>query len=146
MRGFRDLQVWQKAIELVTEMYRVTADFPADERFGLTSQLRRAAVSVPSNIAEGHGRHTPGEFLQFLGHARGSLCEVETQLTIANNLGFLKDPAPLLERASEIARMLNGLMRSLRTDSRVNGTQSSVVSSRASSWRTENRQQGTDNR
>jgi four helix bundle protein len=87
--SFRDLRVWRSAMEFVVQVYRVTRAFPADERFGLTSQLRRAAVSVPSNIAEGHGRATVGEWLQFLGHARGSVFEVETQLLVAYRLGYV---------------------------------------------------------
>jgi four helix bundle protein len=76
--SFRDLSVWQRAIELTVGVYQLTAAFPDSERFGLTSQLRRAAVSIASNIAEGYGRATKGEYLQFLGHARGSVSEVET--------------------------------------------------------------------
>src|SRR5512140_3384974 len=87
--SYRDLVVWQKAIQFVTHIYRVTSTFPDNERYGLVSQLRRAAVSIPSNIAEGQGRLTEGEFRQFLGHARGSLLEVETQLFIAQELSFL---------------------------------------------------------
>jgi four helix bundle protein len=101
---------------MVTEVYRQTKSFPKEEQYGLTSQLRRAAVSVPSNIAEGQGRLTTGEFRQFLGHAKGSLAEVETQLMIARNLGYLADSQPLLEQTSEVARLLNGLLRSLTTD------------------------------
>jgi four helix bundle protein len=82
---YRDLVVWNKAMELVTEIYRVTHNFPKEELFGLMSQLRRAAVSIPSNIAEGKGRISKGEFRQFLGNARGSLAEVETQILIAQN-------------------------------------------------------------
>lgn len=115
-KDFRELIVWQKAMEMVTEIYRATQTFPSDERFGLTSQLRRAAVSVPSNIAEGQGRLTKGEFRQFLGNAKGSLAEVETQLMISRNLGYLSDPQPLLEQTAEVARLLNGLLRSLTTD------------------------------
>src|SRR5512141_1943536 len=89
VRSYRDLIAWQKAIALVTEIYRSTHHFPDHERFGLTSQLRRVAVSVPSNVAEGQGRQSTGEFKQFLGHARGSLLEVETQVFIAENLGYL---------------------------------------------------------
>ena len=111
MKGHRDLIAWQKAMELVTEIYRVTHTFPKEELYGLTSQLRRAAVSVPSNLAEGHGRNSRKEFHQFVGQARGSLVEVETQLEIALNLGYLgTQPAnKLLERASEVARLINGL-------------------------------------
>ena len=115
---FRDLVVWQKAVAFVTEVYRATQSFPTDERFGLTSQIRRAAVSIPSNIAEGQGRLTRGEFRQFLGHAKGSLCEVETQLIIAQNLGYLSDPQSLLAQLHEVAGLLNGLLSSLTVDER----------------------------
>ena len=91
MEGHRDLQVWQKSVEFVTDIYRETATFPRSEVYGLTNQVRRAAVSVPSNIAEGSGRSSKKEFAQFLCHARGSLLEVETQLEIARNLGYLSD-------------------------------------------------------
>jgi len=112
MKGHRDLLVWQKAMRLVTDVYRDTAAFPKEEIYGLTSQLRRAAVSVPSNIAEGHGRKSKKEFHHFVSQARGSLLEVETQLEIACNLGYLpsKKSADLLAKASEIAKMLNGLL------------------------------------
>jgi len=111
MRGHRDLVAWQKGMQLVKEIYRVTHDFPRDEIYGLTAQLRRAAVSVPSNLAEGHGRNSRKEFHQFVGHARGSLLEVETQIEIARDLGYLppQPAADLLERASEVGRVLNGL-------------------------------------
>jgi len=111
MKGHRDLLVWQKAMSLVTEIYRATRDFPKDEMYGLTSQLRRAAVSVPSNLAEGHGRNSRKEFHHFIGQARGSLTEVETQLEIARNLDYLPNNAALalLSQSSEIGRMLNGL-------------------------------------
>ena len=89
MRGYHDLVVWQKAMELVTELYRATSDFPKHELYGLTGQIRRAAVSVPSNLAEGHGRTSRREFHQFISQARGSLVEVETQLEIARDLGYL---------------------------------------------------------
>jgi four helix bundle protein len=115
-QDFRDLVVWQRAIALVTEVYRATQSFPSEERFGLTSQLRRASVSIPTNIAEGQGRLTRGEFRQFLGHAKGSICEVETQLIIAQSLGYMNDPQPLLEKLHEVARLLNGLLNSLTTD------------------------------
>lgn len=111
MKGHRDLLVWQKAMALVTEIYRVTGDFPKHEIHGLTGQLRRAAVSVPSNLAEGHGRNSRKEFHRFIGQARGSLTGVETQLEIAYNLGYLKKAGAveLLSKAGEIGRMLNGL-------------------------------------
>jgi len=111
MKGHRDLVVWQKAMTLVTEIYRATRGFPKDELFGLTSQLRRAAVSVPSNLAEGHGRNSRKEFHHFVGQARGSLTEVETQLEIASNLDYLakNEAMELPSKSSEIGRMLNGL-------------------------------------
>ena len=89
IKSYQGLIAWQKAISLVTDVYALTADFPGHEIYGLTSQLRRASVSIPSNIAEGHGRATKGEFLQFLGHARGSLCEVQTQIFIARRLTYI---------------------------------------------------------
>jgi four helix bundle protein len=115
-QDFRNLVAWQKAIAFVTDVYRATQSFPNEEKFGLTSQVRRAAVSIPSNIAEGQGRLTRGEFRQFLGQAKGSICEVETQLIIAQNLGYLIDPEPLLEKLHEVARLLDGLLNSLTTD------------------------------
>ena len=87
-QSFKDLSVWQRAVQLTIEVYKLTSDFPGPERFGLTNQLRRASVSVASNIAEGYGRSTKGEYVQFLGHARGSVSEVETQLVIARALNF----------------------------------------------------------
>ena len=104
--SFRDLVVWQRAIQLTTAIYKLTSSFPSTECFGLTNQLRRAAVSVASNIPEGHGRVTRGEYIQFLGHARGSNCEVETQLVIVRALGF---------GAADVSRMLNSLIKSLRS-------------------------------
>ena len=114
--SYRDLIVWQRAIELVTQIYRFTASFPDSERYGLTAQIRRAAVSVPSNVAEGQGRMSKGEFKQFLGHARGSLLEVETQITISRNLGFATthQSEELLNRTAEVGKMLNGLVHSLQ--------------------------------
>ncbi len=111
MEGHRDLQVWQKAMQFVTDIYRETGTFPRSETYGLTNQLRRAAVSVPSNIAEGCGRSSKKEFAQFLCHARGSLLEVETQLEIAQNLGYIsnQNARELLSKTNEIGRMLNGL-------------------------------------
>ncbi len=116
-RHYKELVVWQKAMQLVTDVYRVTAGFPEEEKFGLVSQLRRAAASVPSNIAEGQGRSTAGEFQQFLGHARGSLFEVETQLVIAKNLRIVGETEVLnlQDRIDEVGRLLNGLRRSLRS-------------------------------
>jgi four helix bundle protein len=110
---YHDLLVWQKAIELVTDIYRLTGEFPKDELYGLTSQIRRAAVSIPSNIAEGQGRLSRGEFRQFLGQARGSYAELETQLIIARNLGYLPAQMNVFDRLFEVGRLLNGLLSSL---------------------------------
>ncbi|HZR27449.1 MAG TPA: four helix bundle protein [Terriglobales bacterium] len=114
-RSYRDLVVWQKSMQLVTDIYKATRTFPREEIYGLTSQIRRAAVSVPSNIAEGQGRRTASDFHNFLGHARGSLMEVETQILIAQNLEYCseKTAARLLDQAADIGRALNGLMNSL---------------------------------
>ncbi len=114
-RSYKVLLAWQRAMEFVTQTYRSTSAFPADERFGLTSQLRRAAVSIPSNIAEGQGRLSENEFRHFLGQARGSLMEVETQIQIAQNLGYI-EPSRMLELLNlygEVGRILNGLIASI---------------------------------
>ena len=115
--SYRDLIAWRKAMELVTEVYRVTRVFPRDELYGLTNQLRRAAVSVPSNIAEGQARFSRKEFHHFLSRARGSLVEIETQLTIAQNLSYLnpQQTQPLLDKAAELGRVLNGLIASIKS-------------------------------
>ncbi len=107
--------VWKKSMEMVTEIYQLTQSFPREELFGLTSQLRRSAVSIPSNIAEGQGRLSKGEFKQFLSHSRGSLNELETQLMIATNLNYLteQDLHKLFELSSEVGRLLNGLLASI---------------------------------
>ena len=116
-QSYRDLIAWQKAMQFVTEVYRATRNFPREETYGLGSQLRRAAVSVPSNVAEGQARFSPREFHQFLSHARGSLVEIETQLMIAENLAYLthEDTERLLDRAAELGRVLNGLISSIRS-------------------------------
>jgi four helix bundle protein len=112
---YQNLVAWQKAVDLCEAVYRVSSAFPAHELYGLTSQIRRAAVSVPSNIAEGAGRMTKGEFLQSVGHARGSLLEVETQIIIARRFGYIHraDNDFLLRATSETGRLANGLIRSL---------------------------------
>ncbi len=114
--SFKDLVVWQRAIQLTLAVYKLTSSFPADERFGLTNQLRRASVSVASNIAEGYGRSTEGEYVQFLGHARGSKCEVETQLVISAALGFgaEQEVQQAQSLADEVGRMLVAMMQKLR--------------------------------
>jgi len=113
--GYKDLLVWRKGIELVKEIYRMTKSFPADERFGLVSQMRRAAVSIPSNIAEGQARKTTGEFVQFLSQAEGSLAELDTQIVLAVELGYSNNAqvASAAELVSELKRMLNALRRTL---------------------------------
>lgn len=105
------LLVWQKSMVLVTDIYQISQKFPKEEMYGLTSQIRRSAVSVPSNIAEGKGWHTNNEFRQFLVQARGSLLELETQVQIAGNLGYLKPQKveELKAKTVEIGKMLNGL-------------------------------------
>ncbi|HXZ26573.1 MAG TPA: four helix bundle protein [Terriglobales bacterium] len=115
LKSYRELIAWQKAMALVTDVYRHTQDFPGKEMYGLTSQIRRSAVSVPSNIAEGQGRRSTGEFQQFLGHAKGSLFELETQILIARNLNYLseKGSSEPLASAGEVGRILNGLVDSL---------------------------------
>jgi four helix bundle protein len=117
-KTFRDLIVWQKAMALVTDIYRATATFPSRERYGLTDQLCRAAVAIPSDIAEGKGRISKKEFIQLLARARGSSYEVETQLEISKNLGFLTSDIfeDLESKAAEVARLLNGLISRLRRD------------------------------
>jgi four helix bundle protein len=120
---YEDLIVWQKAKAFAPEIYRATEPFPKTEIYGLTSQLRRAAVSVASNIAEGQGRLTKGEFCHFLGQARGSLLEVETQLSISLDLHFLKEDEfhDLQHRSYEVRRLLNGLIESMRARVAVTG-------------------------
>jgi len=116
IRSFRDLIVWDKSVELVKEVYQVTKSFPKEEIFGLTSQVRRAAVSIPSNIAEGHARLSRKEFQYFLGNARGSLAELQTQIIIGKELGFLSDKEmdDIMNKATDVARLLNGLLSSLK--------------------------------
>jgi four helix bundle protein len=112
--SYRDLIAWQKAVRFVGEVYRITAAFPNDERYGLVSQLRRAAVSVPSNMAEGQGRITEGEFRQFLGHACGSLFEVETQFEIARDVGYIGEQqlAFARQQLTDVAKLVNALINS----------------------------------
>jgi four helix bundle protein len=113
---YRDLKVWQTAMEMVQEVYRLTQAFPREETYGLTIQLRRAAVSIASNIAEGKGRSSDKELLHFLSNAKGSLFEVETQIMIADGLGYLTRPQceDFLSRSAEVGRLLNGLMKAFR--------------------------------
>jgi four helix bundle protein len=113
--SFKDLVVWQRAVELSKEIYRLTTSFPTSEQFGLSNQMRRASVFIASNIAEGYGRSTRGEYLQFLGHARGSNCELQTQLVIAKAIGFgatMAYDAPE-KLSADVSRMLIALMSKL---------------------------------
>jgi four helix bundle protein len=114
--SFKDLVVWQRAVQMTIAVYTLTSPFPASERFGLTNQLRRAAVSVASNIAEGYGRSTTGEYLLFLGHARGSNCELQTQLVISETLGFGSEESRQLadSLSGEVSRMLVAMMNKLQ--------------------------------
>ena len=123
-QSYRQLLVWQKARALAVAVYRTTDKFPKVETYGLTSQLRRASISVASNIAEGQGRLTKGEFRHFLGMSRGSLLELETELEIASDLAYLDRASHdlLQQRAYEILGLLNRLLASLRTPSGVDET------------------------
>ena len=114
-RTYRELLVWQKAKQLATLVYRATESFPRSELFGLTSQIRRAAISIPSNIAEGQGRLTKKEFRHFLGQARGSILELETQLGIAHDLGYLEQQGHqrLDSQTFQVLGLLNRLIESL---------------------------------
>lgn len=115
IQSYRDLEVWQKAMELVVQCYQITKGFPVNEVYGLASQLQRAAVSVPANIAEGRSRQHNKEFIQYVSIAYGSLAELETHIEIAKRLGYIAaDTAvELIDKTSTIGRMLNGLRRSL---------------------------------
>jgi len=114
--SFRDLVVWQKAMALATEVYQVTEAFPRAETYGLTNQLRRAVVAVPSDIAEGKGRLSKREFVQMLSRARGSLFEVVTQIEIGKNLRYVGDAEfeQVSKHCAEVGRLLNGLIRAIR--------------------------------
>lgn len=117
-KNYRDLIAWQKSMDLVEEIYRVTAAFPREERYGLTSQLRRCGVSIPSNIAEGQGRRTNPEFAHRLSIAHGSLREAKTQLMISARLGYLPNAAldQLLKDSAEVGRLITGLRNSMAGD------------------------------
>lgn len=116
VRSYQDLVAWQKAMTLAELVYAASADFPKQETYGLTIQMCRAAVSIASNIAEGQARNSRGELLQFLGHARGSLAELETQSILAARLEYLTENAEarLINLISEVGRLLNGLRKSLK--------------------------------
>ncbi len=114
--NYRDLKVWQLAIDLVEAVYRLTEDFPRNELYALTQQIQRAAVSVPSNIAEGHARASSKEFLHHISIALGSLAELETQLTVAARLRYLESSTlePIFGKTEEVGKMLHGLQKTLR--------------------------------
>ena len=116
VKSYRELIAWQKAMDLVVQVYEMTRTFPREEIYGLTSQLRRAAVSIPSNIAEGQGRRSSKEFVRFLGIAYGSLQETETQIILATRLGYLEavQEAQVLEQCAEVGKLINGLTNALR--------------------------------
>ena len=118
VKNYQDLIGWQKAMDLVEVVYHLTKRFPSEELYGLTSQVRRAAVSVPSNIAEGQGRNSTNEFARFLSIAHGSLREVETQILIAVRLKYLQesDANQAIQLCGETGRILNGLMNSLKKE------------------------------
>ena len=111
IKSYKDLLVWQRGLALVKAIYQLSARFPSEEKFGLVSQMRRASVSVPSNIAEGHSRRTTGEFIQSISYAQGSLAELETQVLIAVELGFCAQPKveSILQEIGELQRMLHSL-------------------------------------
>ncbi len=116
IRSYRDLEVWQRGVDLVELIYKLTPSFPSEEKFGLTAQIRRAAVSIPSNIAEGWGRDSTKEYVRFVRIARSSLFEVETQLIIAHRLGYLNEDElkTSLQETEVESRMLLSLIRSLK--------------------------------
>jgi four helix bundle protein len=118
IRDYKDLHVWQKAMDLAKQIYQLTRTFPSEEKFGLISQMRRAAVSVPSNLAEGQARNTTGEFIQFISNAQGSLAELDTQCRLASTLGFCKptDMETIGLLVTELQKMLKGLRRKLTTN------------------------------
>jgi four helix bundle protein len=117
LKNYQDLKVWQKSYQLCITIYRITKHFPKDERYGLTSQIRRSAVSVPSNIAEGYGRKTTREYVKSLYIAYGSHCELETQSVLSKDLGYIKteDFEALQKDIGEVERMLKALIKSLES-------------------------------
>jgi len=116
LKNYKELKVWQKAYQLCITIYKITKHFPKDERYGLISQIRRSAVSVPSNIAEGYGRKTTPEYIQSLYIAYGSHCELETQILLSKDLGYIKtEDFEILQRdIGEVERMLKALIKSLQ--------------------------------
>lgn len=117
MANFKDLLVWQKSMELVTEVYKITSDFPSDEKYGLVSQLRKSAISIPSNIVEGNTRKSVADYIQFIKIACGSVARLDTQIIISKNLKFIDNDkhTELNLKIIEISKMLNGLINYLNT-------------------------------
>lgn len=115
MHKFKELTVWKKGVDLAVDIYKLTKKFPSEEKYGLTSQINRSAVSIPSNIAEGAGRNTNGEFSHFLGISAGSAHELETQLIIADRIGLLEEveSKKMIQEINDIVNMLHGLQKSL---------------------------------
>jgi four helix bundle protein len=115
LSNYKELKVWQKSYQLCLNIYKITKDFPKEEKYGLISQIRRATVSVPSNIAEGYGRKTTPEYIRFLYMAYGSNCELETQILLSQDLGYVsvEDTIRLQENIREVERMLKALIKSL---------------------------------
>ena len=113
LKGHKDLEVWKISVDLAVDIYKMTENFPKEETYGLISQMRRSAVSIPSNIAEGAARKHKKEFIQFLYIGLGSLSEAETQIILAERLGYISDTSELYEKISSIKKMLNGLIAHL---------------------------------
>jgi four helix bundle protein len=118
IRSYRDLRVWQNGMEIAANVYRLTQNWPKAELYGLTAQARRAATSIPANIAEGYGRHSTGSYVQFLKIAQGSLKELETHLILASRIDITTEAAvePILLQTDDLGKMLFGLIRRLSTD------------------------------
>lgn len=116
MHKYKELTVWQKSVELAVDVYKITGEFPKEELYSLVSQVKRSAVSVPSNIAEGAGRNSSGEFVHFLGISNGSSSELETQLIIANKLGYIKDEAldTITKKINEVQNMTFKLQQKIK--------------------------------
>jgi four helix bundle protein len=116
LKSYKELKVWEKAYQVCLDLSQITRNFPQEEKYGLTSQIRRAAISIPSNIAEGYGRKTTGEYIQALYVAYGSLCELETQILLAVGLGYLSSEKNTVfqKEIGDVERMLKGLIKSLR--------------------------------
>jgi four helix bundle protein len=123
LKHYQELIAWQKAMDLVELVYKITGGFPREELFGLTAQMRKAAVSIPSNIAEGQGRNTTGDFLHFLGIALGSLQELETQVIVGNRLSYLNADIKkaFLNQTCEVGRLIHGLSNSLKDKQMTSG-------------------------